>query len=115
MNQGDLSLRYCSGPNPSIAEADMKPEVHELIHDLVLHIHKSEPDIEKSILVFLPTYHSLEKQWSLLKPFSSAFKVHILHSSIDTEQALMAMRIWKSCRKARNSFLIFMLCILTFI
>ncbi|XAR61337.1 RNA helicase [Bertholletia excelsa] len=99
VNQGDLSLGYCSGPNPSIAEADMKPEVHELIHELVLHIHKNEPDIEKSILVFLPTYHSLEQQWSLLKPFSSAFKVHILHSSIDTEQALMAMRIWKSCRK----------------
>uniref|UniRef100_A0A5B7B8U8 RNA helicase n=1 Tax=Davidia involucrata TaxID=16924 RepID=A0A5B7B8U8_DAVIN len=94
-----LSLRYCSGPSPSMADADIKPEVHKLIHDLVLHIHENEPDIEKSILVFLPTYYSLEQQWFFLKPLSSSFKVHILHSSIDTDQALMAMKIWKSHRK----------------
>ena len=79
--------------------ADIKPEVHKLIHDLVLHIHKNEPDIEKSILVFLPTYQSLEQQWYLMKPLSSSFKIHILHRSIDTEQALMAMKILKSHRK----------------
>lgn len=95
----NLSLKYCSGPTPFIAGADIKPEVHKLIHNLVLHIHKIEPDIEKSILIFLPTYQSLEQQWSLLKPFSSRFKVHILHSSIDTEKALMAMKIWRSHRK----------------
>ena len=79
--------------------ADIKPEVHKLIHDLVLKIHKNELDIEKSILVFLPTYQSLEQQWYLLKPLSPCFKIHILHRSIDTEQALMAMKIWKSHRK----------------
>lgn len=94
-----LSLIDCSGSIPSMAKADLKPEVHKLIHDLVLHIHESEEDIEKSILVFLPTYYSLEQQWYLLKPLSSSFKVHILHSSVDTEQALMAMKIWKSHRK----------------
>lgn len=95
----NLSLNYCSGPTPFIADADIKPEVHKLIHNLVLHIHNTEPDIEKGILIFLPTYLSLEQQWSLLKPFSSCFKVHILHSSIDTEKALMAMKIWRSHRK----------------
>ncbi|CAH1434125.1 unnamed protein product [Lactuca virosa] len=40
-----------------------------------------------------------EEQWLSLSRFSSAFKIHILHSSIDTEQALNAMRIWKSHRK----------------
>ncbi|KAK3021051.1 hypothetical protein RJ639_047298 [Escallonia herrerae] len=99
MSSEQLALTYCSGPSPSWAVANMKPEVHKLIHGLVLHIHKNEPDIEKSILVFLPTYHALEKQWFFLKPFSSDFKVHILHSSIDTVQALNAMRIWKSHRK----------------
>ncbi|XP_062088770.1 DExH-box ATP-dependent RNA helicase DExH8 isoform X2 [Humulus lupulus] len=94
-----LSLRYCSGHSPSIAKADIKPEVHKLIHDLVLHIHENEPDIEKSILIFLPTYYSLEQQWYLLKPLGSSFKVHILHSSVDTKQALVAMKIWKSHRK----------------
>ncbi|CAL5437258.1 unnamed protein product [Camellia sinensis] len=62
-----LSLKYCSGPSPVVADADIKPEVHRLIHDLVLHIHKNEPDIEKSILVFLPTYYALEQQWFLLR------------------------------------------------
>lgn len=92
-------MRYCSGPSPSLAKADIKPEVHNIIHHLVLHIHEQEPDIEKSILIFLPTYIALEQQWFLLKPLSSSFKVHILHSSIDTEQALMTMKIWKSHRK----------------
>ncbi|PRQ26379.1 putative RNA helicase transcription factor C3H family [Rosa chinensis] len=94
-----LSSTYCSGPSPSLAKADMKAEVHNIIHQLVLHIHEQEPDIEKSILIFLPTYYALEQQWFLLKPLSSSFKVHILHSSIDTEQALMTMKIWKSHRK----------------
>ncbi|XP_050265490.1 DExH-box ATP-dependent RNA helicase DExH8 [Quercus robur] len=93
------SSQYCPGPSPSMADADIKPDVHKLIHKMVLHIHENEPDIEKSILVFLPTYFSLEQQWNLLKPLSSSFKVHILHSSVDTEQALMAMKIWKSHRK----------------
>ncbi|XP_041017233.1 DExH-box ATP-dependent RNA helicase DExH8 [Juglans microcarpa x Juglans regia] len=94
-----LSSTYSSGPSPSMANANIKPAVHKLIHNLILHIHENEPDIEKSILVFLPTYYSLEQQWKLLTPLSSSFKVHILHSSIDTEQALMAMKILKSHRK----------------
>ncbi|XP_015577233.2 DExH-box ATP-dependent RNA helicase DExH8 [Ricinus communis] len=94
-----LATKYCSGPSPAMVSADIKPEVHKLIHDLVMHIHDNEPDIEKGILVFLPTYHDLLQQWYLLKPLGSCFKVHILHGSIDTEQALLAMKIWKSHRK----------------
>ncbi|XP_051141557.1 DExH-box ATP-dependent RNA helicase DExH8 [Andrographis paniculata] len=99
LNCDNPSLEYCSGPNPEAAEAVFKPEVHKVIHELVLHIHNNEPDIEKSILVFLPTYYTLEQQWVLLKPFSESFEVHILHRSIDTEQALKAMKISKSHRK----------------
>lgn len=99
MESENLSLKYCSAPSPKMAVADLKPEVHKLIHDLVLHIHKNEPDIEKSILIFLPTYYALEQQWFLLKSFGESFKVHLLHRSIDTDQALRAMRIWKSHRK----------------
>ncbi|KAL4202751.1 hypothetical protein AMTRI_Chr02g222720 [Amborella trichopoda] len=83
----------------SSSVADITPQFHNLIRDLVLYIHKTEPDIEKSILIFLPTYRSLEQQWSLLAESELHFKVHILHSSIDTEQALMAMQICKSDRK----------------
>uniref|UniRef100_A0A803L9U4 RNA helicase n=1 Tax=Chenopodium quinoa TaxID=63459 RepID=A0A803L9U4_CHEQI len=94
-----LCVQYCCGTAPSMAKAEIKRDVHNLIHKLVLYIHTSEPDIEKSILVFLPTYYSLEQQWFLLKPLSSDFKVHILHSSVDTNQALKAMKISKSHRK----------------
>ncbi|KAI7751903.1 hypothetical protein M8C21_002630 [Ambrosia artemisiifolia] len=99
MSSESLSLKYCSGPSPDLSEATMNEEVHQLIHNLVLHIHKNEPDMEKSILIFLPTYHALEQQWHAMSRYRSAFKVHILHSSIDTEQALNAMRILKSHRK----------------
>ncbi|KAF8006726.1 hypothetical protein BT93_K0898 [Corymbia citriodora subsp. variegata] len=99
INLESSPVTYCNGESPSTADANIKPEVHTLIHDLVMHIHKNEPDIEKSILIFLPTYRSLEEQWRHLKSLSSLFKVHILHSSIDTEQALLAMKIWKSHRK----------------
>ncbi|KAI7992936.1 DExH-box ATP-dependent RNA helicase DExH8 [Camellia lanceoleosa] len=37
-----LSLKYCSGPSPVVADADIKPEVHRLIHDFLLHIHKND-------------------------------------------------------------------------
>ncbi|KMT06053.1 hypothetical protein BVRB_7g163800 [Beta vulgaris subsp. vulgaris] len=94
-----LCVKYCCGTTPSMAKAEIKHDVHKLIHELVLYIHKNEPDIEKSILIFLPTYYSLEQQWSLLKSFNSDFKVHILHSSVDTNQALMAMKITKFHRK----------------
>ncbi|XP_071699588.1 DExH-box ATP-dependent RNA helicase DExH8-like [Rutidosis leptorrhynchoides] len=93
------SLKYCSGSSPCDSEANMNEEVHKLIHNLVMHIHKKEPDMEKSILIFLPTYYALEQQWTILSRYSSDFKIHILHSSIDTVQALSAMRIWKSHRK----------------
>ncbi|KAJ0589881.1 putative RNA helicase transcription factor C3H family [Helianthus annuus] len=99
MSSESLSLKYCSGSSPDTSEATLKEEVHTLIHNLVLYIHKNEPDMEKSILIFLPTYQALEQQWLNLNRVRSAFKIHILHSSIDTEQALNAMSISKSHRK----------------
>ncbi|XP_065861357.1 DExH-box ATP-dependent RNA helicase DExH8 [Euphorbia lathyris] len=99
INSESLASRDCSGQSLSTEAADINPEVHKLIHHLVLHIHENEPDIEKGILVFLPTYHDLEQQWYLLRPLSSRFKVHILHGSVGTKQAFSAMRIWKSHRK----------------
>ncbi|KAG2241988.1 hypothetical protein Bca52824_096167 [Brassica carinata] len=90
---------YCPGPSPSSADTEIKPDLQNLIHDLILYIHEREPDIEKSILVFLPTYYSLEQQWYQLEPFRASFEVHILHRSIDTERALAAMKICRSRRK----------------
>lgn len=93
----DLSA-YCPGPSPS-ADTEIKPVLQNLIHNLILYIHEKEPDMEKSILVFLPTYYSLEQQWYQLEPFRASFEVHILHRSIDTEQALASMKICRSRRK----------------
>ncbi|PKA57682.1 Zinc finger CCCH domain-containing protein 4 [Apostasia shenzhenica] len=99
MNLEGLSDRYCSGSSPDFADADLKPELHDLILKLIMHIHKSESDIAKSVLVFLPTYYALEQQWQLLWPHRSLFKVHILHRSIDTDQAFQALQTCKSHRK----------------
>ncbi|KAF0919513.1 hypothetical protein E2562_029630 [Oryza meyeriana var. granulata] len=98
MDSESLSTKYCSGPDAS-SDAGLKPDVYELIHKLLLHIHQNEPDIGKSILVFLPTYYALEQQWIRLLSASSMFKVHILHRSIDTDEALQTMKVSKSCRK----------------
>ncbi|KQK03657.1 hypothetical protein BRADI_2g09177v3 [Brachypodium distachyon] len=97
MNSESLSTKYCSGVYAD-ADAGLNPDVYQLIHKLLLHIHQNDPDIEKSILVFLPTYYALEQQWIRLL-FSSDFKVHILHRSIDTDEALQTMKVSKSCRK----------------
>jgi ATP-dependent RNA helicase TDRD9 len=104
MSSETMHSKYSSCLNPSMNNAYIKSELHMLIHKLVLHIHENEPDIEKSILVFLPTYYSLEQQWRLLKPLESTFRVHILHGSIDTEKALMTMKISKSHRKVCVSY-----------
>lgn len=106
MDSESLSTKYCSGPNTA-ADAGLKPDVYELIHRLLLHIHQNEPDIGKSILVFLPTYYALEQQWIRLLSASSMFKVHILHRSIDTDEALQTMKVSKSCRKVQFSALKF--------
>ncbi|CAN0889015.1 DExH-box ATP-dependent RNA helicase DExH8 [Linum grandiflorum] len=94
-----LASRYCSGSSPFSADATMKSDVHKLICDLILHIHQNESNIEKGILVFLPTYRDLLQQWYLLKQLTSPFKVHVLHSSVDTSQALLSMKVCKSHRK----------------
>lgn len=99
MESEETALKCCSGPSPWAVAADIEPEMYQLILNLIIYIHKNEMDIEKGILVFLPTYYALEQQWRLLKRFYETFKVHILHRSIDTEQALNAMKICKSHRK----------------
>jgi hypothetical protein len=100
MDSESLSTKYCSGEDGD-ADAALNPNVYQLIHELLLHIHLNDPDNEKSILVFLPTYYALEQQWIRLLSFSSIFKVHILHRSIDTNEALQTMKVSKSCRKVR--------------
>ncbi|CAN6468365.1 unnamed protein product [Victoria cruziana] len=81
-------------------DAEIKERMHELISDLVIYIHNNEPDVQKSILVFLPTYKALELQWLRLRSLEQfPFEVHILHSSIDTEQSLKAMEVSMLHRK----------------
>lgn len=99
MQLEEKAMKSCSGPSPLTVAADIQPEMYQLILNLIIHIHRNEMDMEKGILVFLPTYYALEQQWHLLKRFSETLKVHILHRSIDTEQALNAMKICQSHRK----------------
>lgn len=64
-----------------------------LIRDLILHLHSSEPDLKKNVLVFLPTYRSLEQQWLLLNASKAPFKIFVLHSSVDIEDSIRAMEV----------------------
>ncbi|XBJ15290.1 hypothetical protein VPH35_007211 [Triticum aestivum] len=97
MDSESLSTKYCVGEHFK-TDAVLSPDVYHLIHTLLLHIHQSEPDTERSILVFVPTYHALEEQWARLSGCST-LKVHILHRSIDTDEALETMKASESCRK----------------
>ena len=99
MDSESLSTKYCVGEHFK-TDAVLSPDVYHLIHTLLLHIHQSEPDTERSILVFLPTYHALEEQWARLSGCST-LKVHILHRSIDTDEALETMKASESCRKVQ--------------
>ena len=99
MNSESLSTKYCSGEDAD-ADAGLNSDVYQLIHELLLHIHRSDPDLENSILDFLPTYYALEQQWDVLSG-CSIFKVHILHRSIDTYEALETMKASESCRKVQ--------------
>lgn len=94
-----LRTKYCPELDCK-AEAYLSPDVYQLINKLLLHIHESERDTEKGILVFLPTYYALEQQWDVLSG-CSIFKVHILHRSIDIDEALETMKASKSCRKVK--------------
>ncbi|XP_057822066.2 DExH-box ATP-dependent RNA helicase DExH8 isoform X2 [Cryptomeria japonica] len=80
-------------------EVDMTDGTQYLIRDLVMHIHNQDQDIKNSILIFLPTYRTLEQQWLFLKCTGVSLKIHVLHSSIDIEEATRAMQICDSYRK----------------
>lgn len=98
MDIGSISSKFYNG---MIADAKISVEEHRLIHKLILHLHNEEMDKEKGILVFLLTYFALEEQWNHLKNLASIFEVHILHRSIDINQALQAMKASKTRRKVK--------------
>lgn len=70
----------------------LEPTLHLLIRDLVLHCHnqvcRSAAEI---ILVFLPTFRSLEHQFDLLQMSGAALNVRALHSAIDLETSALTM------------------------
>ncbi|KAJ4850578.1 hypothetical protein Tsubulata_017179 [Turnera subulata] len=110
-------VKFSSGQSPSMASAKIKPELHKLIHDLVVCIHKNEPGIEKGILVFLPTYYDLDRLWHLLKPLRSFFKVilatNIAESSVTIPKVAYVINscrslqvFWDSARKIDSAELV---------
>lgn len=106
MNINSVSSRFSHRMiGNSLADAKISAEEHQLIHKLILHLHIKEMDLEKGILVFLPTYFALEEQWNHFKDLASIFEVHILHRSIDINQALQAMKASKTRRKVKPYYL----------
>jgi hypothetical protein len=92
----DLSMNR----SPAVHGTDIGGATLNLIRDLVVEFHASEPDISKGVLVFLPTYRSLEQQWVLLHNAGLAFRLFVLHSSIDMEHSVKAMEV--ACNKNRK-------------
>lgn len=86
--------------SPAVQGTDIGGATLNLIRDLVVQFHATEPDISKGVLVFLPTYRSLEQQWVLLHNAGPAFRLFVLHSSIDIEHSVKAMEI--ACNKKRK-------------
>ncbi|CAM6114827.1 unnamed protein product [Calypogeia fissa] len=76
---------------PAEKGVDMGNPTQNVIRDLIVHLHESEPDLSKNVLVFLPTYRALEQQWLLLNNTRKPFQVYVLHRSIDIEQSIRAM------------------------
>lgn len=95
----DLSMNR----SPAVHGTDIGSATLNLIRDLVVEFHASEPDISKGVLVFLPTYRSLEQQWVLLHNAGFAFRLFVLHSSIDMEHSVKAMEV--ACNKNRKVIL----------
>ena len=79
--------------SPAVQGTDIGGATLKLIRDLIVQFHATEPDISKGVLVFLPTYRSIEQQWLLLHNAGSAFRLFVLHSSIDIEHSVKAMEI----------------------
>lgn len=71
---------------------DIGVPTQNLIRDRIVHLHHSEPDLSKNVLVFLPTYRILEQQWLLLNATREPFQLYVLHSSIDMEHSIRTMQ-----------------------
>ena len=87
-------------PSAAVQGTDVGAATLNLIRDLIAHFHETEPDISKSVLVFLPTYRSLEQQWSLLSATGLSLRLYVLHSSIDIEHSVKAIEI--ACQHKRK-------------
>ncbi|CAL5433371.1 unnamed protein product [Camellia sinensis] len=94
ISSGLLSLKYCSGPSPVVADVDIKPEVHRLIHDLVnaMKIWKSRRKVilatniaESSVTIpkvafVIDSCHSLQVLWDSNRKNESAELVWVSKS-----------------------------------
>jgi len=97
----DVLDNILMNPSPAVnGRTDIGGATLGLIRDLVVQFHATEPDVSKSVLIFLPTYKSLEQQWLLLNNAGPAFRLFVLHSSIDIEHSVKAMEI--ACKKRRK-------------
>lgn len=85
------------GTKPAINE-----EMQTMVRDLVVDIHRRDSNTQHSMLVFLPTYKALERQWLLLHALphlSIPLQVYVLHSSIETDACIRTMEAAPSNRR----------------
>ncbi|KAL4422052.1 hypothetical protein ABPG77_004868 [Micractinium sp. CCAP 211/92] len=84
---------------PSKAEGAISPADQRLLRDVVCALHRQDPDLGHAIMVFLPTYRTLELQHELLLATGLPFAVFALHSSIALEDCIAAMELVAGSRR----------------
>ncbi|KAL4443764.1 hypothetical protein ABPG75_011501 [Micractinium tetrahymenae] len=78
---------------PSKVEGAISAADQRLLRDLVCALHRQDPDLGNAVMVFLPTYRTLELQHELLLATGLPFAVFALHSSIALDECIAAMEL----------------------
>jgi len=82
------------------------PAVQRLITDLIVHCHAEDPDRSHSILVFLPTWQTLEQQYHQITQLKLPLRVYALHSNIDMEDCIASMAKGSSARNQKRKIIL---------
>ncbi|KAK3259112.1 hypothetical protein CYMTET_31878, partial [Cymbomonas tetramitiformis] len=73
-------------PNRNSQRHHGKKETHQLLSVFVQHLHHKDSDLEHAILIFLPTYRSLEQLFISLQNMQMNIVISVLHSHVDVDE-----------------------------
>ena len=95
----DQKATYAAAVHDMMSRDMLDVNALAFVAEFVNHLHRDDPDPEKHMLVFLPTYRSLEDCYAQLRATAPDLDVHALHSSTDTEACNRAIEEFTGRRK----------------